>query len=426
MEKIVVKNLVENGKHFCVLPWVHFHAWPDGKVMPCCIADSNMPVGEIRADETIIQMMNSEPYKEMRVAMMKDEPVAACKRCYDLELMGEWTMRQSHNMRRGLEYVDYISDVTNDDGSLKEFQMKYMDIRFSNICNMKCRSCGPSCSSLWSQEFLEQRGKEVFEEYFPKSNGKIVINNNDDMTLMAKLKPYLDDVTEVYFAGGEIIITPEHYECLDYWVENDLCDQVELTYTTNFSTLSYKKSIDLMDYWKKFPQLKIWASLDAHGKVAECIRSGTDWDRIVRNIREVKEQVPHAQFQITPTISIWNIFDFPDFWDYMVDNKFIDVETSSPRFNLATNPWYANIMILPQSTKRRLAELYRVYQERHKDNHAIYNGFKMIIYNLTVGDENKGGILEFKKFNEELDSYRDEKFEDIVPAIKEVYEWAQS
>ena len=426
MEKIVVKNLVENGKHFCVLPWVHFHAWPDGKVMPCCIADSNMPVGEIRADETIIQMMNSEPYKEMRVAMMKDEPVAACKRCYDLELMGEWTMRQSHNMRRGLEYVEYISDVTNDDGSLKEFQMKYMDIRFSNICNMKCRSCGPSCSSLWSAEFLENRGKEVFDEYFPKSNGKIVINNNDDMTLMAKLKPYLDDVTEVYFAGGEIIITPEHYECLDYWVENDLCDQVELTYTTNFSTLSYKKSIDLMEYWKKFPQLKIWASLDAHGKVAECIRSGTDWDRIVRNIREVKEQVPHAQFQITPTISIWNIFDFPDFWDYMVDNKFIDVETSSPRFNLATNPWYANIMILPQSTKRRLAELYRVYQERHKDNHAIYNGFKMIIYNLTVGDENKGGILEFKKFNEELDSYRDEKFEDIVPAIKEVYEWAQS
>ena len=426
MEKIVVKNLVENGKHFCVLPWVHFHAWPDGKVMPCCIADSNMPVGEIRADETIIQMMNSEPYKEMRVAMMKDEPVAACKRCYDLELMGEWTMRQSHNMRRGLEYVEYISDVTNDDGSLKEFQMKYMDIRFSNICNMKCRSCGPSCSSLWSAEFLENRGKEVFDEYFPKSNGKIVINNNDDMTLMAKLKPYLDDVTEVYFAGGEIIITPEHYECLDYWVENDLCDQVELTYTTNFSTLSYKKSIDLMEYWKKFPQLKIWASLDAHGKVAECIRSGTDWDRIVRNIREVKEQVPHAQFQITPTISIWNIFDFPDFWDYMVDNGFIDVETSSPRFNLATNPWYANIMILPQSTKRRLAELYRVYQERHKDNHAIYNGFKMIIYNLTVGDENKGGILEFKKFNEELDSYRDEKFEDIVPAIKEVYEWAQS
>ena len=426
MEKIVVKNLVENGKHFCVLPWVHFHAWPDKRVMPCCVADSDLPTAEIREDESIIQMMNSEKYNDLRSKMMKDEAVPECKRCYDLEMMGEWTMRQSHNRRRGLDYVDYIADVTNDDGSLKEFQMKYMDIRFSNICNMKCRSCGPSCSSLWSQEFLEQRGKEVFEEYFPKSNGKIVINNNDDMTLMSKLKPYLDDVTEVYFAGGEIIITQEHYECLDYWIENGLTDQVELTYTTNFSTLKYKKNVDLIEYWKKFPQLKIWASLDAHGKVAECIRSGTDWEKVVRNIREVKEQVPHAQFQITPTISIWNIFDFPDFWDYMVDNDFIDINNSAPRFNLATNPWYANVMILPQHVKRRLAELYRVYQERHKDNVDIHNGFKMIIYNLTVGEENKGGILEFKKFNDELDEFRDEKFEDVVPAIKEVYEWAQS
>ena len=81
--------------------------------------------------------------------------------------MGTWTMRQSHNKRRGLDYVDYIVDVSNDDGSLKEFEMKYMDIRFSNLCNMKCRSCGPACSSQWAQEFMDQRGEEVLKEYFP-------------------------------------------------------------------------------------------------------------------------------------------------------------------------------------------------------------------------------------------------------------------
>ena len=109
----------------------------------------------------------------------------------------------------------------------------------------------------------------------------------------------------------------------------------------------------------------------------------------------------------------------------MIDKGFIDTK-SSPRFNLATNPWYANIMILPTHVKRRLAELYRVYQNRYKDNVDIYNGFKMIIYNLTVGDENKGGILEFKQFNDELDLHRKEKFEDIIPEMKEVYEWAKS
>lgn len=423
MDKIQTEHLVKHGKHFCVLPWVHFHAWPDSRVMPCCVADSNMPVAEIKKDESIIQMMNSSDYKKLRTAMMNDEPVEACKRCYDLELMGTWTMRQSHNKRKGLEYVDYISENTNSDGSLKDFEMKYMDIRFSNMCNMKCRSCGPGCSSQWAQEFLDERGEEVFQQYFKTT--KIVISNNEEQVFMNKLKPYLKHVTEVYFAGGEIVITPEHYECLEYWIDNGLTDQVELTYTTNFSTLKYKKDVDLIALWKKFPKLKIWASLDAHGDVAECIRKGTDWEKIVQNIRLLKEQVPHAEFQITPTVSMWNVFTFPDFFDYMIKEGFIDTK-SSPRFNLATNPWYANIMIMPTHVKRRLIELYRVYQDRYKDNPDIYNGFKMIIYNLSVGDENKGGVLEFIQFNEELDKFRNERLEDIVPELKEVFEWART
>jgi hypothetical protein len=424
IDKNKVEELVTSGKHFCVLPWVHFHAWPDKRVMPCCVADSNMPVAQIEGDQSIIEMMNSDRYKEIREAMLDDIEVPECKRCFDLELMGTWTMRQSHNKRRGLDYVDYIANNTQEDGALSEFEMKYMDIRFSNLCNMKCRSCGPDCSSQWAQEFVDKRGKEMWEEYFP--NRKIVINNNDDQKFMVKLKPYLADVSEVYFAGGEIIITPEHYECLDYWIENGQADTIELNYTTNFSTLHGYKDKNLLEYWKKFKNIQVWASLDAHGDLAECIRKGTDWDKTVANIKKLREELPHVQLGITPTISIWNIFKFPDFIDYMADNNLIDLNIS-PRFNLATSPWYANVMILPKHVKNRLVELYRVYANKYgKQNMDIYNGFKMIIYNLNVGDENKGGILEFKKFNDELDEFRKEKFEDLVPEIKEVYEWAAS
>jgi hypothetical protein len=423
MDKNKIQNLVQNGKHFCVLPWIHFHAWPDKRVLPCCVADSNMPVASINDDESILDMMNSDDFKKLRVAMLDDEPVETCKRCYDLELIGTWTMRQSHNKRKGLEYVDYIAENTQKDGTLDKFEMKYMDIRFSNLCNMKCRSCGPGCSSQWAQEYVENNGIEKYQTHF--HNTKIVVSNNDDLKFMAKLKPHLKDVTEVYFAGGEIIIQPEHYECLDYWIENGLTDQVELTYTTNFSQLKYKKDVDLISYWKKFPKLKIWASLDAHGKLAEVMRKGTDWNRIVNNIKLIKQEVPHAEFQITPTISIWNVFTFPDFFDYMIKNGFIDTK-SSPRFNLVTFPWWANIMILPAHVKRRLVELYRVYQNRYKDNIDIYNGFKMIIYNLNVGEENKGGIQEFIRQTKEVDELRDENLLEIVPELKEVFEWAES
>jgi hypothetical protein len=223
--------------------------------MPCCVADSGMPVAEIKEDESIIQMMNSDDFKKIRSAMLNDEPVEACKRCYDLELMGTWTMRQSHNKRKGLEYVKEISKITSDDGTISDFKMKYMDLRFSNMCNMKCRSCGPGCSSLWAQEFLDERGEEVFEQYFKTK--KIVINKADEVGFLAKLKPYLKDVTEVYFAGGEIIITPEHYECLDYWIDNGLNEQIELTYTTNFSSLKYKDK-DLIGYWKNPGVFGLW------------------------------------------------------------------------------------------------------------------------------------------------------------------------
>ena len=146
---------------------------------------------------------------------------------------------------------------------------------------------------------------------------------------MVKLKPYLADVTEVYFAGGEIIITPEHYECLDYWIESGQADTIELNYTTNFSTLHGYKNKDLIEYWKKFKNIQVWASLDAHGPLAECMRKGTDWERTIKNMKKLREDLPHVQFQITPTISIWNIFHFADFFDYMIDNGFIDLVAES-------------------------------------------------------------------------------------------------
>jgi hypothetical protein len=109
----------------------------------------------------------------------------------------------------------------------------------------------------------------------------------------------------------------------------------------------------------------------------------------------------------------------------MINEGFITAN-SSPRFNLATNPWYANIMILPKHIKQGLMEKYKQHQAKYLDNQDIQNGFNMILYNLSVGDENKGGILEFKKFNDELDEYRNETLEDIIPELKEVYAWAAS
>ncbi len=422
------KQLVKKGKHFCILPWIHFHAWPDKRVMPCCVADSDKPVSKLDTDKSILDVMNSDAYKEIRRKMLNDEYVDVCRRCFELEDNGIWTLRQSQNLVRGEDNIDLV-ELTNEDGSIDEFKLKYMDIRFSNLCNYKCRSCGPGCSNLWGEEEIKRVGEVDFYSKF--GTKKTLISNNEDGDFMPKLKPYLADVEEVYFAGGEIIVTPEHYECLDYWVEHGLTEQVKLNYTTNMSKLKYKKW-DLFKYWKQFPNMEIWASLDAMGEVAELIRSGTQWERVEENLRAIRTECPHIKLQITPTISIWNIFEYSKLFDYLYDNDLV-CDDQAPRVNILTYPAHAAIGILPDHIRARLAKHYKEYEKRfdgfekdpRRKHESIRNGFRAIAHALEQGKENRELLKTFFADQAVVDRVRSENIMDVIPDLVEVYEWTR-
>jgi hypothetical protein len=120
-----VLNNIEETKGFCTLPWIHMHAWPDKRVLPCCIADSNMPVSTTDGD-TVLDIMNSPRFKEIRLEMLQDKQIPECQRCYSLEDYGVWSLRQSNNRRR-FESVRDLVEATNEDGSINTFKMKYME-----------------------------------------------------------------------------------------------------------------------------------------------------------------------------------------------------------------------------------------------------------------------------------------------------------
>lgn len=415
------KQLVNEGKHFCILPWIHFHAWPDQRVMPCCVADSDQPVSKLDPEKSLLEVLNSPDYKDMRLKMLNDEYVDVCKRCYDLEDRGVWTLRNSQNMVRGADSIDLV-ELTNEDGSIDEFKLKYMDIRFSNLCNFKCRSCGPGCSNLWGDEEIKRVGEADFYTKF--GTKQTLISNNEDGDFMSKLRPYLADVEEAYMAGGEILVTPEHYECLDYWVENNLTEQVKLNYTTNMSKLSHKHW-NLFDYWKQFPEIEVWASLDAMGEVAEVIRSGTRWEKIEENLRAIREECPHVKLQITPTISIWNVFEYHKLFDYLYENDLVSKEYA-PRVNILSYPDYASIGILPDHIRMKLVRLYKQYVNRYaenEDDESVMNGFRVIVQSLYKGHEDRDKLKQFFEDQATVDRVRSENLTQVIPDLVEVYKW---
>lgn len=407
------------SKHFCILPWIHFHAWPDSKVFPCCMADSTKPISST-SEESVIKMMNTEEYKQLRLRMINDQPSEVCQRCYDVELLGTWSLRQSQNRVRGNTYLHLVNE-TNEDGSIDNFQLKYMDIRFSNICNMKCRSCGPSCSSLWAQEYKDRHGEVMLRDRFGLN--KIVVTNNEGDDFWKKLEPYLLDVEEVYFAGGEALITPEHYRILDYWLEHGHTN-VKVTYTTNFSVFKYKDK-KVLDYWKKFPKVEVFASLDASGSLAEYMRKGTVWSEIEENARMIKKEAPHVKFELTPTISLWNAHQFPAFHKEWIEKGFIS-KNQEIRLNLLTSPWYASILVAPQFYKDYLKTLYEPIRNDKSYSDTIRFAYKSVLTALASGTENKDGVKEFFHFNSKLDQHRKENILESIPELTEVHKWAHS
>lgn len=435
LESDDIINSIADSKHFCILPWIHFHAWPDDRVMPCCIAESSTPVAEYKPGMDIMDIMNSDEYKKMRQLMLADEPYAPCQRCYDLEKVGTWSLRISQNTQQTNknnsienveENIQMLKD-THDDGTIDDFKMKYMDIRFSNLCNFKCRSCGPGCSNLWGEEKIKLVDDGV---WINRKGRDTLMSVNADGGFMENLKPYLKDVQEVYFAGGEILVHPEHYECLDYWIENGMADKVRLNYTSNMSKITYQDKIkgerDLFDLWKHFPHIEMWASIDAIGEAGDMIRKGFRWERVKKNMFAIRERAPHIKIGITPTISIWNVWHYSEMFDWMYENGFTDIK-NPPRLNMLTAPPWANISILPEKFRLDLMREFRLYYEKFPkpEDTEMNDTFKMIMMTLRNGEENRELLHEFFKENDIMDKMRGEELGEVTQKLQEVREWIE-
>jgi|DEB0MinimDraft_6_1074348.scaffolds.fasta_scaffold00120_24 hypothetical protein len=418
------EHLLKKNKAFCILPWIHMHAWPDGRAMPCCIADSDQPFGNVK-ENTIAEVWNSDKYRELRLAMLKGEKLDCCRRCYELEDSTYiWTLRKNHNQWFGDKHFDLV-EKTNADGSIDEMRMAYMDIRFSNICNMKCRTCGPELSSLHAQEHGELYGKHEVANIL-KNNGSIIVNVAKHKNFWDELQQYLPDVEEVYWAGGEPLITNEHYKILDHWIETGKTD-VRLRYTTNFSNLRFKQK-SIIDYWREFPDIQVSASLDAMGARAEFMRHGTHWETVERNRQEMLEALPNIHFELTPTISLYNVWNWPDFHMNWVERGLVDIENC--RLNMLTDPDFMRLDSIPNDFKIELRSKYIDYKawayDKIKDRIAtkpdvvkdVLGKIDSVIQFMNTGKLDTVKLKQFFEKNHGLDQHRKEDFWATFPELE--------
>lgn len=319
LEDLDKEHLLNESKVFCMFPWVHLNATPKGDIYPCCSNDYTNPIGNT-SNMTLEEAFNSEYMKELRRNMLAGKESNICTFCYNHEKASPYSFR-TYSMDHFTKHFDEVMSMTREDGTVDEFKMRYFDIRFSNICNFKCRTCGTEFSSQWAME-----DKKTFNP-----DGPIIIHVDDQKgTVLEEILEQIDYIDLAYFAGGEPLITQEHYVILEELIRKGRTDTV-LRYNTNASTINYKQ-YDVIDLWKHFDRVEVSCSIDHYGERAELMRHGTDWGKVEANLKKFRN-LDFVDFQLNTVLSVFNYLTLDDFYDYMISKELIDPK----------NDWYHSL-----------------------------------------------------------------------------------
>jgi len=233
----------------CVLPWVHKHSSIDGKTAPCCYS------GSLKADESM---------SLLRRQMINGIKPRACNSCYLKE-------EESGYSPRIHETIDWIKKFGEPEVDSPNVQ--FLDVRYDPTCNLKCKTCGPSDSTLWQKE----------------KNIKISVNQENKNYLLNVDK---NKLKKVYLAGGEPTYIKDYVVFLQELYEvNPMC---EVVINTNLKRLP--------DIWKtiikNFKKLTVICSCDATGTLGTYVRYPLGWKEFENNVDWVSKNANFLQFNL--------------------------------------------------------------------------------------------------------------------------------
>lgn len=373
---------------FCILPWMHLATSSTGNLRICCnstpgknfITKEDGSIYKIYKDD-INEAWNSETYKKIRTQMLNGERPEMCARCFKEEDVGIWSTRQAWNVK-WKEDKDYTVDAP--------FDIRYVDIRLGNLCNLKCRMCNPYASNQWVKEWKLVNPDVDEDELMWLKN----LTWPENEKTWDNLFSIVDTVEEIYLTGGEPTIIKEQFKLFDYCVKNGYAKNIKLKYNTNLTNIPK----DLIEAWKDFKQVQLNCSIDAIGNLDRYIRYPSTWSKIQENF-DIIQALPNSVIEIHNTVQMYNILRLDEFieWAKPYGHKIY--------FNILNHPDVLNIRVLPSNLKK----LAKNKLEKHLDIEKVQG-----IIDYMMAEDWSHKLPEFYEYTHKLDKSRDEDLSKIV------------
>ena len=373
------------------------HGNINGEYKVCCFTESHPSVLGNK-DTPLLDVWNNDSYKELRQKFLNDEIPDQCKNpCYNKESLGVTTSprQNSNHTWRLYEHLQK---------SLTPKSPIYLDFRFGNVCNFRCRTCGPMASTSWIRES---------RDLLNHKNAKLTENWTDNSNLWEALEKIYSNIETVYFAGGEPLVLDGHYKMLEFLISKNKTN-INIDYNTNLSILKYKK-YDLISLWKHFKKVNLWVSCDGYGKVGEYIRKELDWELFNSNIDTVKPYINNLSVVVS-ILSIYNLTDLI-LW---ANSKNLNIYGTT-----LTGPEYLSCQILPDIEKEKIIKHYRKFLETNSSilkPYYISQISDWIRFMKGTPTNREALEVKFKKITSILDRSRNENFTSVVPELADWYD----
>lgn len=345
----------KTSKTFCMYPWVHQYVGPPGDVKPCCLYLQDHDLGSLK-ENTLEEIWNNQATRQLRLDLLDGKEVEGCSLCVTRDKLSRTPRVTANETFLVPENYDLLNS-TKEDGTVEEHKLQYIDARFNNICNLKCRTCGPRFSTSWIEDHVKLYGVEdkdrerhgdVFS--FP---GKV------EEQLLDEIMPHLPDVKQIYFAGGEPLMTADHYRILEELIRlNHTGSRIKpltINYNTNFTQLKLGK-YNAIELWKNFKSIKINASLDGSHEKAEFWRKNTNWETIENNRIRLMNECPNVEFRVSFTCSWVNAYNLVEFHREWVEKGLIRPQDLT--VNLLDTPPMYSLKSIPTWKKEKIKKLF--------------------------------------------------------------------
>lgn len=385
------------------MPWNHLLFKQKGTVQACCETWDT----QFKPAESILATANLDIMKQLRLDLLDDDTVPSmCHKCYNREKFQDFSVR-INSMRIHPHWTpESAQAVTSADGSVDNFHLEHLDIRWSNLCNYKCRFCGIQSSNMWLKDaqLLGIEPNLVKNNYNPKTGIAEYDMDWED------LKTHLPYVKYVKLAGGEPTIMTGTYQLLEEMDRIGNRD-VMISLITNGTTVQYGKH-DLLELLGRFKDVRIQISLEAFGARHEWSRSGKkDWDIIEKNMEKFQlyGNANNWKINIHSGISWINMYHLADFVKKYDTMDFV--------FNMVTTPKEMSMVNFYKSDLQTCSDHYaKLLKEKNNSrvNKHLFQIKKVIDHGLKNTKEDID-LDEFRRVHGILDESRQQSFAESYP-----------